>query len=233
MLRKKKNGTTWLEFELLQLFPEVKHAVFLGLPLGEASIEENAPTAKELFNIDHLARLKQCHKADVIEVNEGGFFENYDGMVTAKKEVGLLIRHADCQGTIFYDPVHQAIANVHCGWRGSVANIYKETIKEMGKLYGTDPEDLIVCIGPSLGPQAAEFKHYKEELPKDFWPFQVKPLYFDFWEISRMQLVEAGVPKEQIEVAEICTYSSERDCYSYRRNKNTFHHGTLVGILNN
>lgn len=230
MLRKKKNGTTWLEFELLQLFPEVKHAVFLGLPLGEATIEENGPVVQELFDLKHLARLKQCHKKDIVEVEGGGLYENYDGALTAKKEVGLLIRHADCQGTIFYDPVRHVVANVHCGWRGSVANIYQETVDQMGRRYGTDPEDLIVCIGPSLGPEAAEFKHYQEELPEHFWPFQVKPLYFDFWEISRMQLMEAGVPEEQIEVAEICTFSNEKECYSYRRNRDTFHHGTLVAL---
>lgn len=230
MLRKKKNGVTWLEFELLQLFPEVKHAVFLGLPLGEATFEVNGPVVHELFDLRHLARLKQCHKKEMVVVEEGGFYENYDGALTAKKEVGLLIRHADCQGTIFYDPVHHAVANVHCGWRGSVANIYQETVEQMGLSSGTDPEDLIVCIGPSLGPEAAEFKHYREELPEHFWGFQVKPLYFDFWEISRMQLMEAGVPEQQIEVAEICTFSNESDCYSYRRNPKTFHHGTLVAL---
>ena len=35
MLKKKKNDLRWLEFELLQCFPEVKHAVFLNPPLGE------------------------------------------------------------------------------------------------------------------------------------------------------------------------------------------------------
>lgn len=228
MLRKKKNGITWLEFELLQLFPEVKHGVLLGLPLEEARFEENGPKVQELFGAEKCARLKQCHKKDVIEVRKAGLFEEYDGMVTAEKGVGLFIRHADCQGAIFYDPIHHAIGSVHCGWRGSVSNIYQETIKEMETLYGTDPEDLIVCIGPSLGPEAAEFKHYKEELPEHFWPFQIKPFYFDFWEISRMQLIEGGVPEEQIEVAEICTFSNEKDCYSYRRNKNTSLFGTFV-----
>jgi len=228
MLRKKKNGITWLEFELLQLFPEVKHGVLLGLPLEEGSFEENGPKVQGLFGVGKCARLKQCHKKDVVEVREEGLFEGYDGMVTAEKGVGLLIRHADCQGAIFYDPIHHAVANVHCGWRGSVLNIYQETIKQMGTLYGTDPEDLIVCIGPSLGPEAAGFRDYKEELPEHFWRFQIKPFYFDFWEISRMQLIEVGVPEEQIEVAEICTFSNEQDCYSYRRNQKTFRHGTFV-----
>ena len=235
MERKKKNGIVWLEFELLQLFPEIKHGVFLNLELGEKDPPENLSKALDLFNLPKGAKLKQCHKADIKAVSQCDqdfqHFDDYDGLVTAEKETGLLIRHADCQATIFYDPVHQVLGNVHCGWRGSVQNIYQKMVDKMTDLYQTDPSDLIVCIGPSLGPDSAEFKHYKEELPESFWEYQIRPTYFDFWEISRMQLTNAGIPEEQIEIAEICTYANETECFSYRRNKNTPHHGTLVGIL--
>lgn len=235
MERKKKNGIVWLEFELLQLFPEIKHGVFLNLELGEKDPPENPLRALDLFNLPKGVKLKQCHKADIKAVSQCDqdfqHFDDYDGLVTAEKETGLLIRHADCQAAIFYDPVHQVLGNVHCGWRGTVQNIYQKMVDKMTDLYQTDPSDLIVCIGPSLGPDAAEFKHYKEELPESFWEYQIRPTYFDFWEISRMQLTSAGIPGEQIEIAEICTYANETECFSYRRNKNTPHHGTLVGIL--
>lgn len=231
MLKKKKNDLRWLEFELLQCFPEVKHAIFLNPPLGEKTFLENSEKALEVLQLKECARLIQCHGGEVHEVAQGGLFENYDALMTAKKEVGLLIRHADCQAALLYDPIHHVLANVHCGWRGSVLNLYGKVIAKMNERYGSQAEDLIVCIGPSLGPEAAEFKHYQSELPETFWPFQVKPLYFDFWEISRMQLEQAGVPEEQIEIAEICTFASEKECFSYRRNKNTFHHGTLAAIV--
>ena len=290
MQRKKKNGMVWLEFDLLQLFPEVKHGIFLNPPLGDLDDATNPFRALDALDIKKGVKLRQCHKADLIEVKnttpecypcrfEGIFdfssdlrgqndhilgssrghfvplrmeekknssefawvtlrgatpllthFENYDGMVTQEKEVALLVRHADCQGTLFYDPIRHALAAVHCGWRGSVQNIYQKTIEKMKGLYGTDPADLIVCIGPSLGPEHAEFKNYKEELPKHFWDFQVRPTYFDFWEISRWQLEEEGIPEEQIEIAEICTYANDKDFFSYRRNQSTPHHGTLAAL---
>lgn len=236
MERKKKNGIIWLEFKLLQLFPEVKHGVFLNLELGEKDSPENPRRALDLLGIKKGAKLKQCHKADIKEVALDNqslvHFDDYDGMVTAEKGVGLLIRHADCQATIFYDPVHQVLGNVHCGWRGSIQNIYRKTVNAIQAIYGTNPADLIVCIGPSLGPEAAEFKHYKEELPEVFWEYQVRPTYFDFWEISRIQLMEAGIPEKQIEIAKICTYENKEEYFSYRRNKDTPHHGTLVGLVN-
>ena len=116
------------------------------------------------------------------------------------------------------------------GWRGSVHNIYQKTLKALQDLYGSEPSDLHVCIGPSLGPQCAEFKHYRKELPKSFWSFQVKPDYFDFWAISESQQIQAGVPKKQIEIARICTYENKEDCFSYRRNPTTPHHGTLATL---
>ncbi len=228
MRRKKKNGIEWFEFELLQKFPEVRHGVFR---LGK---EENLPALLGSLGVEKGVKLKQCHRADILEVKKYDapltHVENYDGMVTGEREMGLLIRHADCQAAILYDPVANVLGTAHCGWRGSVQNIYQNTIDAMVSL-GADPARLIVCIGPSLGPENAEFKHYREELPQSFWRFQVRPTYFDFWKISTMQLMAAGVPQGQIEIAEICTYGNPETCYSYRRNKATPHHGTVSALM--
>ena len=233
MLRKKKNDLEWMEFELLQEFPTVKHGVFVNLDLGERGNREDQLKILDLFQVQG-GKLRQVHKDGLVEIKAQteklSYHENYDGMVTQEKNIGLLIRHADCQSAIFYDPRQKALANVHCGWRGSVQNIYQKTIQALHDLYGSQPSDLHVCIGPSLGPQFAEFKHYREELPKNFWSFQVKPEYFDFWAISQNQLIQAGVPKKQIEIAEICTYENREECFSYRRNPNTPHHGTLATL---
>ncbi|MBF5059845.1 polyphenol oxidase family protein [Candidatus Neptunochlamydia vexilliferae] len=227
MRRKKKNGIEWLEFELLQKFPEVRHGVF---GLGE---EKNIPAAFDALGIEKGVKLKQCHRADILEVKRYDIplthIENYDGMVTKEKEMGLLIRHADCQAAIFYDPIAKVLGTAHSGWRGSVQNIYQNTIDAMVSL-GADPAHLIVCIGPSLGSDNAEFKHYREELPQAFWRFQVRPTYFDFWKISTMQLMTAGVPQGQIEIAEICTYD-DPSCYSYRRDKTHLRHGTIAAQM--
>lgn len=233
MLRKKKNNLEWLEFELLQEFPTVKHGVFINLDLGERGNREDQLKVLDFFQVQG-GKLKQVHQDALVEIKAQkeklSYHENYDGMVTQEENIGLLIRHADCQSAIFYDPRQKALANVHCGWRGSVQNIYKKTIQSLHDLYGSQPSDLHVCIGPSLGPQFAEFKHYRKELPKSFWSFQVKPDYFDFWAISESQLIQAGVPKKQIEIARICTYENKEDCFSYRRNPTTPHHGTLATL---
>ena len=140
-----------------------------------------------------------------------------------------MIKHADCQAAIFYDPEHRAIANVHCGWRGNVQNIYRETVREMRRHFASRPENILVAISPSLGPEKAEFINFKKELPEAFLPYQVKPTYFDLWAISRMQLESEGILSHHIQIASICTYSHPEDYFSFRRdNRVTGNHGTVA-----
>ena len=232
MQKKKKNTIVWLEFELLKKFPEVIQGVFWDLPLGERDDPTHPQKALEVLGLSKGVKLKQCHKDNILKVKTVAavdHYDDYDGMVTQEKEVGLIIRHADCQGTIFYDPVQKVLGNVHCGWRGSVRNIYQKMVRMMETTYGSSPKDIVVCIGPSLGPHNAEFKHYENELPPSFWPHQTHPTYFDFWEISKRQLLECGIREEHLEIARICTFD---EGYSYRRNKRTPHHGTIVALSN-
>ena len=245
MIRCKKENVEWLEFELLQNFPELSHGVFLrhggvskepfsslNLGGGKGDDPENIRKNKEkvctCLGVDALVCAQQMHGARVERVDNRGFSNNCDGLITNKQAMPLMIRHADCQAAIFFDFEKHAIANVHCGWRGSVKNIYRETVQAMAREFGSKPKNLIVCISPSLGPNHAEFIHYKQELPQAFEPFQVKPTYFDFWSISRLQLESEGILKEHIEIANLCTYSGESDFFSYRREKKTGGHGTVV-----
>ena len=142
-----------------------------------------------------------------------------------------MIKHADCQAAIFYDPVHHAVSCVHAGWRGNVQNIYAHAIAFMAGKFHSQPADILVCISPSLGPHFSEFKNYKTEFPESFWPFQIRPNYFNLWEISRTQLQECGILPHHIEIASICTYANEQDFFSYRRDKVTGRNATVVALF--
>lgn len=247
MIRKQKEGLEWLEFDLLQPFPEVVHGVFLrsggiseeaysSLNVGGGSgdckdkIAENREKVQKALGLASLISCLQVHGDTVKELSELSLDEGCDGIVTREKNQGLMIKHADCQAAIFYDPVNKIIANIHSGWRGSVENIYGKTVEKMVAM-GSRPEDLIVCISPSLGPERAEFVNFETEFPFPFWAFQIRPFYFDFWEISRSQLEEAGVPSVQIEIAGICSYDNPKDFYSYRRDKVTGRNATVVALI--
>lgn len=241
------NQIKWLSFDLLLNCPRLIHGVFLrhgGVSEGAFSslnfstsqgdspekVELNRQRALKALGIDRAISIHQYHSNVVIEAEPDQAMKG-DALTTDRPGLGLIIKHADCQAAVIYDPLQHALATVHCGWRGSVQNIYNKTIEWMKKRYGSKPENLLVGISPSLGPQAAEFRFFRTELPESFWIFQVKPTYFDFWEISRCQLQESGVLAHHIEIAGICTFSTPQDFFSYRRVKASGRHGTIAAIL--
>jgi hypothetical protein len=253
MQLKEENGVKWLEFDLLTSLPRLKHGVFLrhggysltpysSLNLGPyvgddpVALAANQKIVKNILQLPSLVWAYQEHGTKISTITNPQHSPQYeaphaDALATSKSGIGLMIGHADCQAAIFYDPVHHAVVNVHAGWRGSVLNIYAEAIVFMHAHYGSQPQDLLVCISPSLGPQDAQFVNYQTELPQSFWEFQVKPAYFDFWAISTMQLLEKGILPQHIEIAQISTYSHSEDYFSYRRERITGRHGTVVMLL--
>jgi len=241
----------WLEFDLLAECSHIQHGVFLrhggesqgafgtlnvSFTVGDdiSTVQNNRDLIVSTLSSDDIVTThhaaKQCHSDRVVEIFPGAdeISPKCDALVTCHLHCALMIQHADCQAGIIYDPIHHVVANVHAGWRGSVANIYAKTLDTMNALYNTQPQDVLVCISPSLGPEAAEFLNYREELPESFWSFQVKSYYFDFWAITEMQLYACGVLPCHIECARLCTYSHPRDFFSYRREKVTGRHGTVV-----
>jgi purine-nucleoside/S-methyl-5'-thioadenosine phosphorylase / adenosine deaminase len=184
------------------------------------SVSENRNRLKSRYSINSLLSARQVH-GDAIFIANNSLTEDievdgYDALMTNFPGIGLMIQQADCQAVTLFDPIHSAIAAIHCGWKGSVLNILTKTVQAMQKHYNSSPADIQATISPSLGPCCAEFVNHPQELPPSFLAFQVKENYFDFWQISKMQLIAAGLTEQNIQTAGQCTACSP-DYFSYRR----------------
>lgn len=248
MIYKERNGMKWLEFELLADTPVI-HACFtrhggvskgplaslnVGRSVGDTpeNVATNFAKISEVLGLQTILPAKLTHGAEVAHLRSCSSISTVpfaDALIIGETGIGVSISQADCQGAIIYDPVKHALANVHAGWRGSVKNIYKATVEAMRVSYGSKPEDLIVCISPSLGPESAEFVNYHTELPETFWAYQHRPYHFDFWEISKQQLREAGVRSDRIQIAEIDTKTDD-DFFSFRRSRQTGRQATICAL---
>jgi purine-nucleoside/S-methyl-5'-thioadenosine phosphorylase / adenosine deaminase len=200
--------------------PYSSRNISFGVGDDDKIVERNREMVKQSLGLDRLVSAQQvhgnriyCHAGDSLEGRE---IEGVDALLTRKPGVGLMIQQADCQAVLLYDPVRRAIAAIHCGWRGSVNGVIAKTVLSMRDFFGTDPEDLLAAVSPSLGPCCAEFINYKKELPEEFTRFQVRDRYFDFWQITRWQLAACGLKASAVTVAGICTVCSP-DYFSYRR----------------
>jgi polyphenol oxidase len=197
------------------------------------AVRENLLRVQGAMGVDQMVASYQTH-GDTIHVVDEEFLVRAttmrhpiflappgDALVTALRGVGLLIKIADCQAIFLVDPVREVIANVHCGWRGSVGDVPMKVIALLRDRFGSRPENILAGISPSLGPCCAEFRNYTEELPASFLPFQTRRPYFDFWAITRWQLIRSGLRQEHIETAKRCTVCESNDFFSYRGEKTT------------
>lgn len=148
-----------------------------------------------------------------------------DGLLTNEPGIVLVTYYADCTPLYFVDPVKKAIGLAHAGWRGTVLEMGRHMVQAMRTQFDSDPEDLIVAIGPSIGQccyevddpvvQAVEKLSYVLLMavltPKPNGRYQL-----NLWELNRQILMAAGVPEENIHVGGVCTRCHSDLLFSHR-----------------
>jgi len=234
-------------------FPELVHGIFtrqggvsqppyhslnLSFSVGDhpQRVSYNRQLVREALGVAELLSVGQVHgkNALVISTRKRQVWQKeppgIDILITNVPGLGLMVKQADCQAVLFYDPEQQVIANVHCGWRGNVQNVLGQAVYLLKETFGSRPEALRVSISPSLGPCCAEFVNYRRELPKNFWAYQTRHRYFDLWRLSQDQLQAAGVCPDHIQLAGLCSRCHAAEFFSYRRNQNTGRNATVIAL---
>lgn len=152
-------------------------------------------------------------------------YENIDGLVTNVPGLVLTTFYADCVPLYFLDPVKKVIGLSHSGWRGTVNRMGKCTIDKMNEVYGSDPKDILACIGPSICKSCYEigeevamefqkaFGERKEEILTDKLNGK---FHLDLWRANKVVLEEAGILEEHMAVTDICTMCNSDLLYSHR-----------------
>ena len=195
---------------------------------------------KEIISFDYkkIISPKQTHTNNVVVITEDNLndeLEDCDGTITNLKGVALTIATADCQSIFIYDSKKGVIANIHSGWKGTLGKILRNAVNKIIDYYGSSPEDLVVCIGPSILNCCFEvdedvvnmFKHEFDNIEDTIILGDIKDdkqkYYIDTVEINRRELVDLGVLENNIIVSNICSKCSSDKYHSYRA------HGILSG----
>lgn len=157
-------------------------------------------------------------------------YRDVDGLVTNVPGITLVTFFADCVPLYFVDPVHRAIGLSHSGWRGTVNRMGRVTLETMAKQYGTRPEDVLCCIGPSICQDCFEvggevIEIFKKEFGEIYWQglfyqreeqIQEGKYQLDLWKANEIILREAGVMPEHIQITDICTKCNPEYLFSHR-----------------
>lgn len=192
----------------------------------------------ELINdeIGELIIPRQTHDCYALPIDPSFFelsqalrqaaLEGVDALITNVPGYCVAVTTADCVPVLVYDKRQQVVAAIHAGWKGTVKHIVTNTIKCMKSIYGTHGEDIVACIGPSISLESFEvgdevYEAFKERgFDMSFISLKnslTGKYHIDLWEANRQELLEMGVPKEQIEVAGVCTYIHQDEFFSARR----------------
>lgn len=197
---------------------------------------------------ENMVFSQQTHTANVRVVTEADrgmgmtrplAWQDVDGLVTDVPGVCLVTFYADCVPLFFVDPVKKAIGLSHSGWRGTVAKIGKETIRQMQESYGCDPENILAAVGPSICQDCYEVSEdvivqFQEHfLEKDwaslFYKKENGKYQLNLWKANELIFLESGIKKEHIAVTNVCTHCNSEVLYSHRTMGNR--RGNLAAFL--
>lgn len=146
-----------------------------------------------------------------------------DALITAQLNTCLMVRSADCVPILLYDPKQRVIGAIHAGWRSTLMQIAAKTVMAMQKHFNSNPTNILVGIGPSIGACCFEIgDEVVEEIRSCQQEIFLKRIegknkqHFDLWASNAAQLREVGVSK--VEIASLCTSCLYEEFFSYRRN---------------
>ncbi|WP_105101910.1 peptidoglycan editing factor PgeF [Microbulbifer pacificus] len=209
--------------------------------VGDApdAVEANRAQLKRELNLPGEPQwLEQIHSDKAVVAHNDGMVRTADASYTAEAGIVCAVLTADCLPLLVCNRNGSEVAAIHAGWRGLTGGVIRETINAMASA----PEELLVWLGPAIGPEAFECgvevleaafessmsESHAEAIAKCFVPHSKKPLHFlaDIYALGRAELAELGVT--EVFGGDRCTISEESEFFSYRRDKET---GRLASLI--
>ncbi len=169
-----------------------------------------------------LATVKQIHSDQVLVATQPGPLGAGDAIISQHPGVTVAIRTADCLPILIVDPRTRAVAAVHAGWRGVVAEIVPKAVEAMRFEFGSRAEDLEIAIGPGIGPCCFEVGPEVATKFRAFFPERSDlnaRAKVDLVETVVRQLGRNGVTRGQIDTSDLCSYCKPELFESYRRDR--------------
>ncbi|MBC3300519.1 peptidoglycan editing factor PgeF [Pseudomonas sp. SWRI18] len=214
----------------------VSLAPFDTLNLGDhvednlQAVLENRRRLTDAFAVQP-AWLRQVHGVTVVEADPSRTVEA-DGSWTGTPGIACTSMTADCLPALFCNRAGTRVAAAHAGWRGLAAGVLEATVERLD----ARPEDVLVWLGPAIGPQAFEVgpevrEAFMQQLPACAEAFvsSGNPGKFmaDIYQLARLRLAARGVTA--VYGGGLCTVTDPR-FFSYRRSSRTGRFASLIWL---
>lgn len=207
----------------------------LGLNTDDqlSHVEGNRSTFARTFGLEphQLLTVKQVHGNDLLLIDESNpdlshfLSVEVDAIVTNQPGLMIGVLVADCFPLLLWHAEKRVIAAVHVGWRGAANGIIGKVIQTMVSQFGCAAAELEAAVGPGIGAHNYEVDRPVREAFRGgsgFWNEIAKEVRLGHWQLNlplscRLQLEQAGLPPQAIEIAEQCTCCQPELFFSYRR----------------
>ncbi|GAB4289831.1 MAG: peptidoglycan editing factor PgeF [Thiohalomonadaceae bacterium] len=172
--------------------------------------------------------LTQVHGVAVAE-GRGGCA---DASVAFAPGTVCTVMTADCLPLLLCDRAGTRVAAVHAGWRGLLAGVIEAAVARLG----VPAAELLVWLGPAIGPQAFEvgdevrtaFTAEDTAATAAFRPSPGGRWLADIYALARLRLARCGV--NVVHGGGLCTFSDAARFYSYRRDGVTGRMASLIWL---
>lgn len=246
IVKRYKDEILYFQLDKFKELDYIDHLFTSRIGWSNENIKKNI---SDIFNISetNIINVKQVHGTDIMAIDgEIKDFEKIsnlekDGLITNIPDIVLITYHADCVPIYFLDKKKKVIGMAHGGWKGTYNNISGKMIQTMKRIYGSQREDILVGIGPSIGSCCYEVgedlgKQFTDRY-RDFKNIVEKrdnKIYLNLWQINYLQLLEKGILKENIILSKTCTSCRVDEFYSYRKENGTKNRmAAAIGLINN
>ena len=192
--------------------------------------------------LDRVVSLNQVHGREVAVIRAEPPPERprADALVSDVSGVALVVRAADCVPLLIGDSRTGAVGAVHAGWRGTAARVAVAAVDALTREFGSHPADLVVAIGPAIGPCCYEVGtdlvdafaaagHERYLIDRWFLTPRGHKMRLDVAGANRDQLILAGVREENIYSSGLCTAMHLDVLTSFRRERENA--GRIAGAI--
>jgi YfiH family protein len=186
-----------------------------------------------------LVMMEQVHGDKIGMVgksDQGKVIKGIDGLVTSQKGIFLGVNTADCLPLFFSDPRGKIAGVAHAGWKGVLSRVGQKIVQAMIKT-GSHPDEIVVGIGPHIG--GCCYTVNQERVERFLDEFGHLPgmmvengqkVHLDLTVPMIVQLIEAGIKRENIEVSRSCTACDHQQFFSFRKDSQKTY-GEMLGVI--
>jgi YfiH family protein len=160
-------------------------------------------------------------------------FVDTDGVYTVIKLVPLAVLTADCIPLALAAASQGVVAMLHAGWKGTIHDIVAGAISRIRMEFSIEPRGLHAVMGPGIAPccyrvDEGRARVFVEKYGERSGVVLLQEGFrLDLFQANRINLLEAGLSKENIYRVGGCT-CCEKDYFSYRREGRTGRQGAFI-----